>query len=63
MIMGDSTYLEKKLQEKRFHTKTAILPYEPIKCQCCHHKETSQLICTASQLTGFYMRARLRLMG
>ena len=26
---------------------------------CCPHIETSQLICTANQLTGFYMRATL----
>ena len=32
---------------------------QPIKCQCCPHIETSQLICTANQLTGFYMRATL----
>ena len=25
----------------------------PIKCHCCPHIETSQLICTANQLTGF----------
>ena len=31
--------------------------HEPIKCQCCTHIETSQLIGTANQLTGFYMRA------
>ena len=31
----------------------------PIKCQCCPHIETSQLICCAIQLTGFYMRATL----
>ena len=28
-----------------------------IKCQCWPHIETSQLIWTANQLTGFYMRA------
>ena len=32
-----------------------------IKCQCCPHIETSQLIYTANQLTGFYMRATLAL--
>ena len=36
---------------------------EPIKCQCCPHIETSQLICTANQLTGFYMWATLALNG
>ena len=33
--------------------------FEPIKCQCCPHVETSQLICKANQLTGFYIRATL----
>ena len=33
--------------------------FKPIKCQCCPHIETSQLICCANQLTGFYMRATL----
>ena len=36
---------------------------EPIKCQCCRHIETSQLICIANQLTGFYMRATSALNG
>ena len=31
----------------------------PIKHQSCHHIETSQLICTANQLTGFYMMPTL----
>ena len=31
----------------------------PIKCQCCRHIETSQLICCANQLTYFYMRRKL----
>ena len=31
--------------------------------QCCPHIETSQLIFTANQLTGFYMRATLALNG
>ena len=31
----------------------------PIKCQCCRHIETSQLICCANQLTYFYMRTKL----
>ena len=35
----------------------------PIKGQCCPHIETSQLICDANQLTGFYMRATLALNG
>ena len=36
---------------------------EPIKCQCCPHIETSQLICCAHQLTGFYMRETLTFNG
>ena len=35
----------------------------PIKCQCCSHIETSQLICCANQLTGFYMRETLAFMS
>ena len=34
-----------------------------MKCQYCPHIETSQLICTANQLTGFYMRTTLALHG
>ena len=30
-----------------------------IKCQRCNHIETSQLICNANRLTGFYMMASL----
>ena len=37
--------------------------FEPTKCQCCLHIETSQLICTANQLIGFYMRVTLALNG
>ena len=36
---------------------------QPIKCQCCSHIETSQLIFTTNQLTGFYMRATLAFIG
>ena len=32
---------------------------QPIKCHCCPHIESSQSICTANQLTGFYKRATL----
>ena len=32
-------------------------------CQCCVHIETSHLICTAYQLTGFYMRVTPALNG
>ena len=40
-----------------------VLSISPIKCQCCPHIETRQLICTANQLTDFYMRATLALNG
>ena len=33
--------------------------YQLSKCQSCHHIETSQLICSANQLTGFYMMTTL----
>ena len=36
---------------------TELLSSLTIKCQCYPHIETSQLICTANQLSGFYMRA------
>ena len=32
-------------------------------CQCCPYIETNQLICTANQLTGFYVRATLAFNG
>ena len=35
----------------------------PIKCQCCPDIETSQLICTANQLTDFHMKAIQALNG
>ena len=33
----------------------------PFNDQCFHHIETIQLICTANQLTGFYMMGKLTL--
>ena len=32
---------------------------QTIKCQCCHHIETSRVVCSANQLTGFYVMATL----
>ena len=46
-------------QEKVYETKISKSYQYRIKCQYCPHIETSQLICTANQLTGFYMRATL----
>ena len=34
-----------------------------IKCQCCPHIETSQLIYIANELADFYMRATLAFIG
>ena len=31
--------------------------HEHIKCMCCLHIETSQSLCIANKLAGFYMRA------
>ena len=35
------------------------ISFWPMNCQCCSHMETSQLICTANRLTGFYVGATL----
>ena len=37
--------------------------HQRIKCQCCPHIETSQLTCSANQLTGLYMRPTLAFNG
>ena len=52
------------LDPNKLPLKTQIeITHEPIKCQCCPHIENSQLICTANQLTGFFMRATLAFNG
>ena len=33
--------------------------FKPFNNQCSHHIETSQFICRANQLTGFYMMGTL----
>ena len=38
-----------------------IIFLEPNKCHCCPHIETRQLILSANQLAGFYLRATLTL--
>ena len=35
----------------------------PFYCQCCLHIETSQLLCCANQLTGFYRKATVAING
>ena len=40
--------------------KSQIVPQRLLfQKQSCHHIETSRLICSANQLTGFYMMATL----
>ena len=51
--------LTKWLQNRTFLKNTVW----PIKCQCCPHIENSQEICTANELTGFYMRVALAFNG
>ena len=41
---------------------THVITFNPLRA-CVTLIETSQLICTANQLTGFYMRAALALNG
>ena len=36
---------------------------EPFNGQCSYHVETSQLICSANQMTGFYMMGTLVVKG
>ena len=55
--------LDKKSWMFRFRLRHQTSDAQSIKCQCCTHMETSQLICCANQLTGFYMRATLALNG
>ena len=48
---------ETKMRLKRYSRSQYLIwlnTYWHIKCQCCPHLETSQLICTADQLSGFY---------
>ena len=37
--------------------------FYPLNDQCSHHIETSQLICRANQLTGFYIMGTLVVKG
>ena len=41
------------------YVPSSIPQHSLIKRQSCHHIETSQLICPANQLTGFYMTTTL----
>ena len=41
----------------------ALNKNEQFKWQCCPHLETSQLICCANQLTGFYVRVTMEFNG
>ena len=44
------------------HHENCLL-FNPLNTSVCPHIETSQLICRANQLTGFYMRATLAFNG
>ena len=45
------------------HSSLFIQKLYPFNDQCSHHTETSQLICRANQLTGFYMIGTLVVKG
>ena len=49
--------------KKQSHENYIKVRCSAIKCKCCPHIETSQLICKAKQLTGFFIRATLALNG
>ena len=51
------------LTDRKWHMEVIVETTQHIKCQCCPHIETSQLICCANQLTGFYMWAAQALNG
>ena len=40
-----------------------VLIFSSFNGQCFHHVETSQLICSANQVTGFYMMGTLSVKG
>ena len=54
---------KKKQRFLQVYIVTEKMSRQPIKCQCCLLIETSQLICYANQLTGFYMRTTLAFNG
>ena len=58
-ISTDHEPLKKEIQRDQNTSKII----RPIKCQCCPHIETSELIYTATQLACFYMRATLAFNG
>ena len=54
----------------RLHNESILIPLamltgktSPFNDQCSRHIETSQLICSANQLTGFYMMGTLVVKG
>ena len=62
-------YVVSKINVLWFYARKVFVPGQillfsnPFKCKCCPHIETSQLICAANQLAGFYMRAKMALNG
>ena len=59
---GSLTKIKLITGEREWDVFAVLFDY-PIKCQCCPRIETSQLICIANQLAGFYMRATLAFNG
>ena len=57
-------YINELVTKCRHENKFYLANFNPLSAsQCCPHIETSQMICCANQLTGFYMRATLTLNG
>ena len=55
--------LYRKLVPETVRNIHIIIYISPLNASVCCHIETSQLICCANQLTGFYMRATLTFNG
>ena len=45
------------------HCLVLLVGFKPFNDQCSHYIDTSQLICSANQLTGFYMMGTLVVKG
>ena len=58
-----SVTLTKKRRKKKKIIIIIIIKNEAFNGQCSHHIETSQLICRANKLTGFYIMGTLAVKG
>ena len=63
--VGRLNLILRDLQSRAYFLYWRVIRFlvSPIKCQCCRHVETSQLISAANQLAGFYMRETLAFNG